>query len=141
MTVVYESRNYLWVSFEITEFYLVIKPKAIFGQKDTLLEIFGKHTAYIERTHLTMRTHNARLARKSITFSKKLAFHKAAIIWDDVTYNFCKALKSLRIDVNPDAKRFESRYKHQSPAMATNLTNHLWSYEELLRYVPIPTNS
>ena len=121
--------------------FLGTKPKAIFGSKDVLLELFGQHTAYIERTHLTMRTNNARLARKSITFSKKLIFHKAGIIWDDVTYNLCKAHKSLRIDTNPNAKRFEPRYKHQTPAMAAKLTDHIWTYEELLRSLPIPTNS
>ena len=67
---------------------LGIRPKAIFGKEDVLLDIFGCHTAYVERTHLSMRNDCARLGRKSINFSKVLDFHKAAIIWDDVTYNW-----------------------------------------------------
>ena len=120
---------------------LGIKPKAIFGSIDVLLDIFGCHTAYIERVHITMRNDNARLGRKSINFSKVLGFHKAAIIWDDVIYNWTKSHQSLQIDVNPNAKRFQKRYEHRSPAMAANLTDHIWSVEELLRSPPILTNS
>ena len=39
------------------------KKKAIFGEKESLLELFEEHTAYVERTHLTMRQMNGRLIR------------------------------------------------------------------------------
>jgi IS1 family transposase len=32
----------------------------------------GGHTAYVERTHLTSRQMNRRLARKTLSFSKEL---------------------------------------------------------------------
>lgn len=121
--------------------FLGIKPKAIFGPMDVLVDIFGIQTAYIERAHLTMRNDCARLGRKSINFSKVPKFHKAAIIWDDVTYNLTKAHKSLRVEINPSAKRFQQRYKPQSPAMKAGLTEHIWSIGKLLRSVPILTNS
>ena len=120
---------------------LAITPKAIFGAEQTLLDRFGAHTAYIERTHLTMRNDNRRLCRKTLAFSKSLPLHRAAAIWDDVTYNLCKPLKSLRLDRNPQAKRFEKRFQHRTPAMAAGLTNAIWSIERLLRTVPIPNNS
>ena len=37
--------------------------KAIFGEEEILLELFEEHTAYVERTHLTMRQMNSRLIR------------------------------------------------------------------------------
>ena len=120
---------------------LEIQPKAIFGDEQNLLELFGCHTAYIERTHLTMRNDNRRLCRKALTFSKSLRLHKAAAIWDDVTYNLTKPLKSLRLDLNPHAKRFSKRYQHRTPAMAAGLTDAVWSIERLLRSVPVPNNS
>lgn len=120
---------------------LAIKPKAVFGEDPSLLDIFGAHTAYIERSHLTMRNDNRRLCRKALTFSKSLRLHKAAAIWDDATYNLTKPLKSLRLDLNPQAKRFERRYQHRTPAMAAGLTDSVCSIERLLRTVPIPNNS
>ena len=51
------------------------KKKAIFGEEETLLEIFEEHTAYVERTHLTMRQMNSRLIRKGLGFSKQLSMH------------------------------------------------------------------
>jgi hypothetical protein len=120
---------------------LAIEPKAIFGNLEDLTQTFGEHTAYIERTHLSMRQANARLTRKTLCFSKDLALHQAAALWDDATYNFVKPLGSLRIDLNPHAERFHPRYEHATPAMAAGLADHIWSTEELLRTVPIPTNS
>jgi hypothetical protein len=88
-----------------------------------------------------MRQANARLTRKSLAFSKDLALHTAAMLWDDANYNFVKPLKSLRIDTHPQAKRFQVRYEHATPAMAAGLVDHIWSVEELLTTLPIPTNS
>ena len=59
------------------------KKKAIFGEEETLLEIFEEHTAYVERTHLTMRQMNSRLIRKGLGFSKQLSMHQAAAGWED----------------------------------------------------------
>lgn len=120
---------------------LAIKPKAIFGEEKNLLDLFGAHTAYIERSHLTMRNDNRRLCRKTLCFSKSLRLHRAAALWDDATYNLCKPLKSLRLDFNPHAERFERRYQHRTPATAAGLTDATWSVERLLRTVPIPDNS
>ena len=120
---------------------LAITPKAIFGEEQRLLDLFGAHTAYIERTHLTMRNDNRRLCRKTLCFSKSLRLHKAAAMWDDALYNLCKPLKSLRLDLNPQAKRFEKRYQHRTPAMAAGLTTTIWSIERILRTLPIPNNS
>lgn len=61
---------------------LAITPKVIFGEEQSLLDLFGAHTAYIERSHLTMRTDNRRLCRKTLCFSKSLHLHKAAALWD-----------------------------------------------------------
>ena len=120
---------------------LAIKPQAVFGEEQSLLDLFGVHTAYIERSHLTMRSDNRRLCRKTLCFSKSLRLHKAAAIWDDVTYNLCKPLKSLRLDLKPHAQRFEKRYQHRTPAAAAGVTDATWSVERLLRTVAIPDNS
>ena len=118
-----------------------VKPKAIFGEEEDLLELFGAHTAYIERSHLTMRQDNARLRRKTLSFSKDTRCHEAAALFDDAIYNLVKPLKSLRLDVNPKAHKFEQRYQHRTPAMAAGLTHHIWELVELFRTVVVPNNS
>ncbi len=49
-----------------------LKIRVIFGDPCETVALLGKSTAYIERTHLTMRLFNGRLTRKTLAFSKKL---------------------------------------------------------------------
>jgi hypothetical protein len=113
------------------------KKKAVFGEEETLLDIFEEHTAYVERTHLTMRQMNSRLVRKGLGFSKELPMHRAAAAWEDATYNLTRTHKSLRIDLTgPLNGRPGQRWKKRTPAMAAGITDQVWSTEKLLRTVP-----
>jgi len=58
-----------------------------------VLEFFKEHTAYVERTHLTMRQMNSRLVRKGLGCSKELAMHRAAASWEDAIYTPTRAHK------------------------------------------------
>ena len=73
-------------------------------------------TSYIERQNLTMRMQMRRLTRLTNGFSKKLENLKAAVALHFAHYNFCRVHTTLRV----------------TPAMATQLTDHIWSMEELL---------
>ena len=115
--------------------------KVIYGKADEVLSILGKSTAYIERTHLTMRHSNGRLVRKGLGYSKQLRLHKAAAIWEDIVYNLVRSLKTLRQCIKEQATRFEQRWCHRSPAMAAGLTTELWTIERVLRTIPIPNNT
>ena len=57
--------------------FLGIRLKAVYGDPEELIQLLGRSTAYVERTHLTMRTFSSRLTRKSIAFSKEICIHKA----------------------------------------------------------------
>jgi IS1 family transposase len=95
------------------------KPKEAFIEKRT---VFGapevKHisTAYIERNNLSARHTNARLGRRTLHFSKKLEHHKAAVSLCYVYGNFCHVVSTLRV----------------TPAMAANVTDHVWDLEEFM---------
>jgi len=52
--------------------------RVVFGQPEEVLALFGKSTAYIERTHLTMRLFNGRLVRCTLGFSKDLDMYRAS---------------------------------------------------------------
>ena len=111
--------------------------RVVFGDKDQVLALLGKSTAYIERTHLTMRLFNSRLTRKTLGFSKKLELYRASAAWEDLIYNFARPLKTLRVEIHDDPKR---RWKPRTPAMAAGLTDHIWTVKELLTTV-VPPNT
>lgn len=114
---------------------LAIEERVIFGDEESVLNLLGKSTAYIERTHLTMRHFNARLTRKSLAFSKKLSLHQAAAALQDAVYNFVRPLKTLRLELFDHPRR---RWQPRTPAMAAELTDSIWTVKELLSVIPLP---
>jgi hypothetical protein len=113
-----------------------VKLKAVWGSKDELIELLGKSTAYIERSNLTTRLFSARLTRRSLAFSKDVELHKAAVTWEDAYYNWIRPHKSLRVEIPDDPRR---KWTLRTPAMAANLTDHIWTVKELLFTVPLPS--
>lgn len=74
-------------------------------------------TSHIERQNLTMRMQMRRFTRLTNGFSKKLDNLKAAVALHFAHYNFVRIHESLRI----------------TPAMASGVTDHVWTLEELVR--------
>ncbi len=110
--------------------------RVIFGDAETVINLLGGSTAYIERTHLTMRHFSARLTRKTLAFSKKLTIHQAAAAVQDAVYNLVRPLKTLRQELANDPRR---RWQPRTPAMAANLTDSIWTVKELLTVIPLPS--
>jgi len=73
-------------------------------------------TSHIERQNLTIRMQMRRLTRLTNAFSKKWENLWAAYCVHFAYYNFCRIHKTLRI----------------TPAMESNLTDHIWELPELL---------
>ena len=116
--------------------FVGIELRVIYGKEDEVLALLGQSTAYIERSHLTMRLFNGRLSRKTLAFSKDLAMYKASTAWEDLVYNFARPVKTLRLELFDDPRR---RWFPRSPAMVAGLTDHIWSVNELLTSVPVPS--
>jgi hypothetical protein len=112
--------------------------RVIYGEEEQVIECLGKSTAYIERTHLTMRHFNSRLVRRSLAFSKQLDMLHISAVLEDAYYNLVRPHKSLRLEIEDHPVR---RWLPRTPAMAAKLTDHIWSIKELLTYVPIPINT
>jgi hypothetical protein len=108
--------------------------KVVYGDPETVLAKVGGHTAYVERTNLTSRQMNGRLVRKTLSFSKKVDMLEAASTWEDAVYNMTRPVKTLALEVNDGVRRWMPR----TPAMAADLTDHIWSVEELLTTVVVP---
>jgi hypothetical protein len=104
-----------------------IEVRVVFGDPIETLALLGQSTSYIERTHLTMRLFNGRLTRKTLAFSKDVEMYCASAAWEDLVYNLARSLKTLRTEVFGDPKR---RWKPRSPAMASGLTDHIWTVKD-----------
>jgi hypothetical protein len=110
--------------------------KVIYGNDEDVINVLGKSTAYVERTHLTSRQMNGRLVRKTLSFSKELRFLKASTALEDALYNFTRPLKTLRVEIQNSSSA--TRWKQRTPAQAAGLTNHIWTVKELLTSVLVP---
>ena len=73
-------------------------------------------TSHVERQNLTIRMSMLRLTRLTNAFSKKWDNLWATYCLHFAYYNFCRIRKTLRV----------------TPAMESNLTDHVWEIAELL---------
>lgn len=112
-----------------------VEIRVVFGDPVETLALLGKSTSLIERTHLTMRLFNGRLVRKTLAFSKQVDAYRASAAWEDLVYNLARAHKSLRVEAVDDPKH---KWKKRTPAMASGLTDHIWTIKELLTTVAPP---
>ena len=110
------------------------KLRVIYGTQAEVLELLGKSTAYVERSNLTSRMFNGRQVRKTLAFSKNIDHYRASAVWEDTYYNLVRPHKSLRQRVQKDCQKWRKR----TPAMAADLTDHMWTVKELLTIVPLP---
>jgi IS1 family transposase len=78
-------------------------------------------TSHVERQNLTMRMQMRRFTRLTNAFSKKLDNLKSAIALHFAWYNFVRVHQTLRM----------------TPAMAANLTDRLWTLDELLSEIEV----
>jgi len=110
------------------------KLKVIFGSRDEVIDLLGQSTAYIERSNLTSRLFNGRQVRKTLGFSKNVDCHRAAATWEDLYYNLIKPHKSLRLRLHDVPGR---KWQPRTPAMAANLTDHIWTVKEPFTTIPL----
>lgn len=76
------------------------------------------NTAYVERLNATLRSWMPALVRRTRTPARDVNHLATAMFWTGCVYNFCRVHSSLK----------------GTPAMAADLTDHVWSVEELIRY-------
>lgn len=113
-----------------------VKLRTIFGTHAEVIALLGTSTAYIERSHLTSRVFNSRQGRKTLAFSKDIEAYRAAASWEDGYYNLVRPHKSLRVAVQDGSSR---KWARCTPAMAAQLTDHIWTVKEVLTTVPLPS--
>lgn len=96
------------------------------------------NTSFVERDNLAQREHNRRLTRKTTGFSKELPWLEKRLWLSLAYYHFCLPHISLRQPLPvPEPTRgtgSERKWRPVTPAMAAQLTDHVWSTQELLTY-------
>lgn len=117
-----------------------VRRHIIFGSAEDIARIIEAdgcgsqiNTAYVERDNLTSRQSNGRLVRKTLSHSKKEYFLQRHIALEDAIYNFVRPHSALRLEL-PEPAAYGRKWEQRTPAMAADLTDHIWSLEELLSY-------
>jgi hypothetical protein len=85
-------------------------------------------TVHVERLNGALRDRLNALTRKTHAFARRDATFDALLGLQLFDHNFHRSQKALRLD----ACDGRHRYQQRSPAMALGLTDHRWSFHELL---------
>jgi len=91
-------------------------------------EVESAGTVHVERLNGALRDRLNALTRKTHAFAKRDATWDALVGLQLFDHNFHRAHQALRLPGGDGVRR----YHHRSPAMALGLTDHLWSFKELL---------
>ena len=104
-------------------------------------------TSLLERLNLTLRHALAPLVRKSQSFCKDRTHMRRRVTFFQAFYNFARPHMSLRLPL-PEQELHASgmiqpRWRHRTPGMAAGLTDHVWTFRELLtaKFEPIHNQS
>jgi IS1 family transposase/transposase-like protein len=104
-------------------------------------------TALVERVNLTLRQALAPLARKTSSFCKDRERMRQRVVFFQAFYNVARPHMSLRRPL-PMCERtrqgaIRPRWRERTPAMAAGLTDHVWTFRELLtvKFEPLDSQS
>jgi IS1 family transposase/transposase-like protein len=104
-------------------------------------------TSLIERLNLTLRHALAPLGRKSWSFCKERTQMRRRVVLFQVFYNFARPHMSLRLPLPEQEAQasglIQLKWRHRTPGMAAGLTDHVWTFRELLtaKFEPIHNQS
>jgi IS1 family transposase len=118
-----------------------IEKRVVWGTEEEITDIIQQegrgqtiNTSYVESRNGTYCKDNKRLTRRSVCQSKEVVLHDAQIDFRTGNYNFVDENRAFRECINPNAKRFEVKYKKYSPAMLEGFADHCLTLEELLMW-------
>lgn len=108
---------------------VAVRVRHCFGPKPT-----GAYTVHVERRNGVLRDRVNCLTRKTHGFAKREATWDAAVTLSLFEENWMRAHPALRVRQAglPQGRRYQKR----SPAMALELTDHVWSW---LEFLTLPT--
>lgn len=114
-----------------------IQTVIIFGDEEEVENLLNAspvsrsiNISFVERNNETLRQNSRRLTRKSNGFSKDLSRLEGQLYLASGYYHFVKSHLGLRKRLDHGPKKWLPR----TPALAAEITDHIWSARELLVY-------
>lgn len=107
--------------------------KVVYGDETAVAERLEQtpsqtiNTAYVERSNLDWRLWDAHLVRKAPTVARAMEWLKAKFAICVACYNFIRPHETL-------SRGLDRVFRPKTPAMAAGVTDHQWSYRELIAY-------
>jgi hypothetical protein len=104
-------------------------------------------TSLVERVHVTLRQALAPLARKTSSFCKDRERLRQRVVFFQAFDNMARPHMSLRQPLPPQERTHHGairpRWRECTPAMAAGLTEHVWTFRELLtaKFEPLESQS
>jgi hypothetical protein len=126
---------------------LTLSTRVVLGAERLTHLGFTISTALVERVNLTLRQALAPLARKTSSFCKDRERLRQRVVFFQAFYNVARPHMSLRLSL-PDQDQHvlglvKPKWLPRTPAMAAGLTDHVWTFRELLtaKFEPIHNQS
>jgi hypothetical protein len=104
-------------------------------------------TALVERVTLTLRQALAPLGRKTSSFCKNRERLRPRVVFFQAFYNVARPHMSVRQQLplceQTRQGAIHPRWRERTPAMAAGLTDHVWTFRELLtaKFEPLDSQS
>jgi IS1 family transposase len=126
---------------------LTLSTRVVLGAERLTQRGLTISTALVERVNLTLRQALAPLARKTSSFCKDRERMRQRVLFFQAFYNVARPHMSLRRPLpRRESKRqgaIRPRWRERTPAMAAGLTDHVWTFRELLtaKFEPLDSQS
>ena len=120
---------------------VAVRARMVFGTLAGLKQVLAAHgwqinTAFVERVNLTIRPQVAAVGRRVTTLCKGEVGFRQQLALSPVSDNFCLPPASLRLllpQPEPTKGTGSAQRGHPcTPAMAAELTDHVWTLREVL---------
>jgi hypothetical protein len=126
---------------------LTLSTRVVLGAERLTHLGFTISTALVERVNLTLRQALAPLARKTSSFCKDRERMRQRVVFFQAFSNVARPHMSLRqpLPLHERTRRGAicPRWQERTPAMAAGLTDHVWTFRELLtvKFEPLDSQS
>jgi IS1 family transposase/transposase-like protein len=126
---------------------LTLSTRVVLGAERLAHLGFTISTALVERVNLTLRQALAPLVRKTSSFCKDRARLRQRVVFFQAFYNVARPHMSLRQPLPLHERTRHGamcpRWRARTPAMAVGVTDHVWTFRELLtaKFEPLDSQS
>lgn len=126
---------------------LTLSTRVILGAERLTQLGFTISTALVERVNLTLRQALAPLARKTASFCKDRTRMRQRVVFFQAFYNVARPHMSLQqpLPLHERTRHgaIRPRWRERTPAMAAGVTDHVWTFRELLtaKFEPLDSQS